>query len=226
MKFERGNSKRGWKMFKDDLRGKRFERLIAVKPEYNPKMGWSWGCLCDCGNYVLVKRDHLTSAHTKSCGCLSREKTSERMLTHGQTNTRVYSIWAGMKNRCQNPNLKSYHYYGGRGISVCEEWEHSFESFYEWAMTNGYKKKLTIDRIDVNGNYEPNNCRWATSREQANNRRSNYSVTFNGETTTLAEFSRKYGFNYSTLISRIMAGNAASIRVGGQPVKIEKGIKA
>lgn len=122
---------------------------------------------------------------------------------HGHKNDRLYNIWARMKQRCENPKLYGYKDYGGRGITVCAEW-HEFTPFYDWAMTHGYKENLTIDRIDLNGNYEPSNCRWVTMKVQANNKRRNHLITLNGETHTISEWARITGINKSTIRNRIV----------------------
>lgn len=183
-----------------DLTGKRFGRLTVIKRVYiNGNHNTHWLCKCDCGNETVVESNHLKRGDTKSCGCL----TKKRSTTHGFSKTRLYSIYYKMKERTINEHDTAYQYYGGRGIKVCDEWINDFKAFYEWAIDNGYKDGLTIDRIDTNGNYEPSNCRWSTRKEQANNRRTNKNISYNGETHNLKQWSEKLGINYGTLKARI-----------------------
>ena len=155
----------------NDLNGRRFGRLVVVKYAGKGK----WKCLCDCGNETTVLTSSLKSGRTSSCGCLYKEKRNGKM-THGLSKTRLYRVWLGMRSRCNDPNNLSYKRYGGRGISVCDEWNSDFKSFYDWAMNTGYdpdapKGACTIDRINNGGNYCPENCRWITLTEQQKNKR-------------------------------------------------------
>lgn len=185
--------------------GQRFGRLTTVKVVGKNKKGAVWLCKCDCGNEAKVNAYNLGRI-TYSCGCLQKEIVGERHTTHHQTNTRLYHIWSSMKHRCRNPKLKEYPRYGGRGIKVSDEWSSSFESFEKWAKENGYEDSLTLDRIDVNGNYEPSNCRWTTMFEQQSNKRNNVFLTYKGETHTAMEWSRRTNISYTALIQRVHRG--------------------
>ncbi len=190
------------KTFKKDLTGQRFGRLTVL--EFVPRKGRHsyWLCRCDCGNEKVICGESLLKGTTTSCSCKQREIVRTRSVTHGLTDTRLYNSWCSMKARCYNHKNKEYNRYGGRGITICAEWKNNFKTFYDWAMANGYSDDLSIDRIDVNGNYEPANCCWATDMEQAGNRRSNVYVEYQGELMCFAEAARRSGLNQGTLKDR------------------------
>ena len=182
-----------------DITGQKFGRLTVIKFLRIENHKAIWLCKCECGNLIEVMTYLLTSGNTKSCGCLRKERNIESHKTHGQYRSRLWRTWENMKQRCYNKNDK---HYGGRGIAVCDEWLNDFMAFYDWAMKNGYDDTLTIDRIDNNGNYEPNNCRWATVKQQNKNRRSNINFTYNGETHCLMDWCKILELNYNTVYNR------------------------
>ena len=185
-----------------DLKGKRFGKLTAIKRAENSKQNTAkWLCKCDCGNTTIVSATYLANGHTKSCGCLKFVKG--RNAKHGFSGTSLNRIYCGIKRRCYVKACKEYKYYGNRGIKMCEDWLNNPKSFYNWATNNGYKIGLTIERIDVNGNYEPNNCKWIERKEQSKNRRTSIPITYNNETHILSEWSEITGIDYRTIKDRI-----------------------
>ena len=184
------------------LSGMVFGRLTVIERMGKSKSGGAtWLCQCDCGNQSIVQGSALRSGVTRSCGCLNRELVT----THGKSKERLYRIWNNMLRRCSNPSSQSYNYYGGRGIIVCPEWL-NFESFYEWAIDNGYNDTLSIDRIDTNGNYEPKNVRFVSNKVQQNNKRNNHYIAYNGKTQTVAQWAEDLGINANTLYFRLSSG--------------------
>lgn len=168
-----------------------------------------WKCKCDCGKEKVVYANALLNGKSKSCGCYGKERASivcsNNFSNHKESKTRLYKIWSYMKKRCLNKESSNYFNYGGRGISICDEWT-QYDSFRDWAISNGYRDDLSIDRIDVNGNYCPSNCRWATSKEQSNNRRSTKYYTFDGETHTISEWAELVGVSYKCMYKRLSKG--------------------
>ena len=175
-----------------NLTGQRFGKLTVIEraDDYIDKNGEKhvcWKCKCLCGNECIVKGHDLRNGHTKSCGCAQIEASTK----HGMHGTRIYNTYRNMLDRCYNKNNDHYMDYGGRGIKVCDAWrgENGFINFYNWAMANGYTDELSIDRINVNGNYEPNNCRFVNNKIQSNNKTTNLYITYNSENHTLKEWS-------------------------------------
>lgn len=162
-------------------------------------------CKCDCGNTTDVILKDIVRGHTKSCGCHKINVLDDLRTTHGKSKTKLYHVWKSMRQRCINPNTEHYKDYGGRGISVCDPWN-DYEIFYEWSKSNGYADGLSIDRIDVDGNYCPENCRWTTQIIQVRNARSNNKITFNNKTQCLSEWAEELGIKRSTLSGRINTG--------------------
>lgn len=190
-----------------NLSGMKFGRLTAVEfVGVNKKHESLWSCKCDCGNVKVVVGCKLTGGYTRSCGCLNRETAQNLFRKHGMRNSRIYNCWRGMNQRCHNSSAPAYRNYGGRGISVCDEWRNSFEAFYAWSMKNGYTDQLTIERIDVNGGYCPENCCWANMKVQQNNRTNNRIVSFSGKTQTVMQWADEVGVKAGTLYYRLNQG--------------------
>lgn len=188
-----------------DLTGKTFGRWTVIESSGKTKKGTPrWKVVCNCPNKTekIVLDSDLNNGRTKSCGCL-KDEIFQKRSEYRESNPRLYRIWKAMKNRCYNENGPDYKLYGGRGITVCEEWKNNFDSFCRWALENGYQEELSIDRIDVNGNYEPSNCRWATNKEQGNNKTDNVFLTYKGETKTITQWVEELKLNRNTLNHRL-----------------------
>lgn len=205
-----------------DLTGERYGRLtVLTRATHTSHKRVCWLCCCDCGKATVVSGNDLRTGHTQSCGCYKIDTAKEKGTVHGDNRkghrARLYTVWSGMMDRCYRPKNQKYDLYGGRGITVCTEW-HDYETFRAWALLNGYRDDLTIDRKDNDGNYCPENCRWATDVEQSNNRRNNHLVTYDGETHTMAEWARIKGMSWATLQHRIYRGWSLE-RAFNQPVR-------
>jgi hypothetical protein len=187
-----------------NLVGKTFGRLtvIEIGPRTSVKKGTYYLCRCECGNLKEIKAQALVSGATLSCGCYNKEV----MTTHGMSKTKLYDTLHKMKRRCNNIDDKNYKNYGGRGIKICEDWEQDFIHFYNWSILSGYKEGLTIDRIDNDGPYSPENCRWVSQKVQAGNKRNNHMLTLNGKTQCLAAWCEELNMRSSTIINRLNLG--------------------
>ena len=173
------------------MSGKRFGKLVVTGYSHTINKRVYWKCVCDCGNTCIIHGTKLRNGHTKSCGCIRKIKNHSRKNTNPH-HKKIYQVWYNMKNRCENRKNRKFEYYGGRGITICDEWQ-DFDVFYKWCMESGYSEDLTIDRIDSNGNYEPSNCRWITLEEQQRNKRNNFCIICNGESKTITEWSKILG---------------------------------
>jgi len=189
-----------------DISGQKFERLLVVSFVERANKQSIFLCKCDCGNYIKTSSNALKTGHNKSCGCLNIELIKKRSTTHGLSKHPLFSTWCDMKNRCYYKKHNRYNNYGGKGIIVCDEW-HTFINFYNWAI-QFWKENLSIDRIDNLKNYEPNNCRFATIKEQNRNRTSCVKITHNGKTMSIVEWSEYLNIPYETLRARIKRGKA------------------
>lgn len=210
-----------------DLTGKRFGILTVIKRVENNKWNETvWLCKCDCGKEKKLSYGKLVLRKQQSCGCLHKPPD---VTKHGLRNHKLYYLWSGMRQRCNNPNGEFYNYYGGRGIKVCDEWDNKkdgFINFYNWAIKNGYDinakyRKCTLDRIDVDGNYCPENCRWVDSKQQSNNRRSNVILKYKGEEHNISEWCKKLNLTRSAVTHRLERGWSIE-KTLSTPMKIKK----
>lgn len=195
-----------------DLTGQKFNRLTFIEPDrihQSPKgyRNLYWLLKCECGNSTVKKSTSVKSGYAKSCGCLQREMTSKARRTHGDSDSRLYYVWENMRKRCYKPNSDRYKNYGARGIKVCDEWKDDYGAFMKWALSNGYKDNLTIDRNDVNGNYTPENCSWIPMAEQAKNRTTNKWIYINDQKLSPTDIEEKYNIPVKTVYARIARGD-------------------
>lgn len=195
-------------------KGQQFGRLTVIgldhQEEYKRKDRekeylYFYKFQCDCGNVCILNKKSVVRGQTQSCGCLQKEVTKERMTTHGKTKTKLFGIWQGIRMRCLVPKTKFYPSYGGRGITICDEWKDNFQTFYDWSIKNGYEEnqKLSIDRIDNNKGYSPENCRWVTQLIQSRNTRQNVNITYNGKTQCISAWAEELGIREGLLRDRV-----------------------
>lgn len=227
--------KRTWSSGKrrKDIIGNKYGRLLVESFAYINTSGQSyWNCRCDCGNIKTIRSSHLKSGSVQSCGCLASELASKRAqkifvgkgynIKHGGTKTRLYRIWAGMKQRCNYKKAINYNLYGARGVTVCDEWLNDFGIFRDWALSHGYDDSLTIDRISNDMGYFPENCKWSTRSEQQNNRRCAHIVVHNGIKKTITEWCEKTGVPRNTVYTRIIHGWNPEIAIIKPPQRKER----
>lgn len=192
-----------------DLTGQRFGRLTVLEYAGVAKnRNAKWKCKCDCGEVCVVSSSSLLTGHTQSCGCLHKERTSESHATHGMSRTHIFENWQDIRRRCFDPRRKAYKNYGGRGITVCNEWRNDFQAFFDYVSKLDHfgEGGYSIDRINNNGNYEPGNVRWATDTEQARNKRNTIFVEYNGEKIAVTEAAERSGVKAGTIRFRWRSG--------------------
>jgi hypothetical protein len=199
-----------------ELTGEKFGKLSVVERCGHIGKSAMWKCVCDCGKIIVVSEARLNNGKAVDCGCY-------RHTTHGMTDTRLYRIWINMKTRCHNPKTVNFNRYGGRGIEICDEWD-DFQAFYDWAITNGYAKNLTIDRRDNNKGYSPDNCRWVTAHIQQNNKSNNRRIEYKGQTNTVAQWEDIFGMRKGFLGQRLRHGMPFEIAVS-KPKKLRSRLK-
>jgi hypothetical protein len=188
-----------------DLSGQIFGRLTILEQVENKNGRVQWKCQCECGNIIFVQSGCLRGGHTKSCGCLCLEINREKATIHGMCNTPEYNVWTLIKKRCCNPSDEAFKNYGGRGITICDEWNNDFMAFYNYVGPRP-SKKHSIDRINNNSGYRPGNVRWATRYEQNNNGRNNHEITIHGWTMNLGQWAHFVGKSRQTIFSRLQKG--------------------
>ena len=205
----KGENMKAKEKYNRTLEGERFGRLVVISAQSEKlNSNTKWNCVCDCGNKTASLAYNLLNGKSTSCGCLRKERASKfvtnKNYKHGSCKTRLYSIWHSMKCRCYYKGDRCYATYGGKGITICDEWRNDFAAFQRWANANGYSDDLTIDRIDVQKGYSPDNCRWATDKEQANNKENTVFITYDGCTKSLSKWAEKFSIPRHVLYSRIM----------------------
>lgn len=206
-----------------DLTGLKFGHLTVLGLfSHTPNKPTLWTCICMCGSVKNYLVGNLKQGFSTSCGCLTKERMRESKTTHGFGRHPLYRRWAGMISRCYNPNVKAYKHYGGRGISVCKEWREDFMNFYN-DMSDGFEKELQLDRINVNGDYCKENCRWVTPIENGRNKRNTVFFSINGETKTVKEWASIFNVNYQSMLERVQRGNdTVSSIIYGRTIPIER----
>lgn len=199
-----------------DHTGERYGHWLLLRKDEN-KTG-NWICKCDCGGVYSVNFNNMKQGRTTNCVKCQAAKARVRVSTHGMSKTKLYNVWRAIRDRCVNPKNKVYYRYGGRGITVCKEWFEHFETFMEWALSHNYKEGLQIDRIDVNGNYEPSNCRWVTQKENARNRESCKTINYKGKSYKLPAFAEIVGIKHRLLYERIRKGWSVEEAISIKPI--------
>jgi len=216
-----------------ELTGKRFGKLIVLSFYKRIKNQTMWICKCDCGTIKIINGSNLTRNITSSCGCYGKEQRIKSLTIHGLTNHKLYSVYSSIKQRCYDKNSHKYKNYGGRGITICDEWRNDFKKFYDWAINNGYKEEklpnginnLTIGRIDNDSNYCPENCRWETNKQQMNNMTTSHFITYKGKTKTMKQWCENLNLKYLTIAQRINCGNWSIERAFETPIRKKSKIK-
>lgn len=204
-----------------DLTGKKYNHLLVIERAENSHCGVSrWKCLCDCGNETIVRAANLKNGAVKSCGCLRSKPWNKK---HGLSNTRLYRKWQSMKRRCYDISAPQYKHYGGRGICVCDEWKNNFEAFQDWSLLTMGDESLTLERIDVNGDYSPDNCTWVDKKSQANNRTSCVMITYQGKTQNLMQWCEELGKDYKLVHCRMFRSRWTFEDAISKPVKHKVG---